>query len=243
MSDIRSLFISDLHLDSDGAATSRGFGRLLENRLGGCDELYILGDLVEVWIGDDDDSPLAEMLGRQLREASRNCDVYLMHGNRDFLLGENFAAATGATLLADPVTIERRGKRIVLSHGDMFCTRDVAYQQMRSLFRSTQWQADVLARSLEARRDMARGLRAQSAAASANKHDNIMDVTESDVIACLTAHDAHVIIHGHTHRPGIHQHQLRDRVATRYVLGDWDRCGWALRADSAGFEMLRFALQ
>jgi UDP-2,3-diacylglucosamine hydrolase len=216
------------------------FADLLTRARPNCDEVYILGDLVEVWVGDDDDAPLADRLRMLLREASRHCDVYVMHGNRDFLLGSRFASATGCRLIDDPTLLACRGHRILLAHGDAYCTDDAPYQQMRTLFRSPTWQAGVLARALEDRRAMARALRQQSLEANANKAENIMDVTPSEIDAAVSQHDADVVVHGHTHRPAIHDHVVAGRRVRRYVLGDWSRCGWALRLDASGFNLLRF---
>ena len=209
-------FLSDLHLESPESQTFKGFAALLA-RLEG--ELYILGDLTEIWVGDDDDGPLADALRNTLADAGRRVEVFVMHGNRDFLLGERFASDTGATLLTDPT---RLGDGTLLAHGDAFCVDDQPYQQMRALFRSEAWQAEVLGQPLEARRELARSLRGESRAANANKAENIMDVTMSEVDRIVGEHGARRLLHGHTHRPGRHRHDW----GYRYVLGDWQRCGW-----------------
>ena len=239
------LFISDLHIDAEAPRVLDGFRDFLAREAPGADAIYILGDLAEVWVGDDDDGPTATALRDALRATSRHCPLYVMHGNRDFLLGERFASETGTTLIPDPWVIDREpdGERLLLAHGDAFCTRDHAYQQARALLRSEAWQADVLGRTLRERRALARGLREESRAANANKAENIMDVTEEEVAAAMLRHDCRIMIHGHTHRPGMHEVVLTPDGPTgrRYVLGDWNRCGWALRV-GRGMDLECFAL-
>lgn len=240
-----TFFVSDLHLDASMPHTLDSFGRLLTERIGGGDELFILGDLFEVWIGDDDDAPLARSLVGMLRSATVRMKIAFLHGNRDFLVGRGFAAETGVTLLSDPTLIERYGRRLLLSHGDAWCTRDVEYQTVRGLFRSTAWQNGWLEKPLTERREMARELRARSRMANANKAENIMDVTESEVAAAALAQRADLVIHGHTHRPAIHAACSASGIrpnAQRYVLGDWDRCGWLARLDESGLTLERFPL-
>jgi UDP-2,3-diacylglucosamine hydrolase len=242
MTDARCLFISDLHLEQDARALNAAFARFLQRESRRSDEIYILGDLVEVWVGDDDDAPFADWLRRLLESTSAHCDLYVMHGNRDFLFGNAFAAQCGARLLDDPTMVERNGYRILLAHGDAFCTADLSYQQMRALVRSSQWQSEILGRDLATRRSMARELRRQSAEANANKAENIMDVTPSEIEAAARVYRADVIVHGHTHRPAIHDHRIDERRLRRFVLGDWGRCGWSLRCDGADFSLTRFRL-
>ncbi len=226
-----TLFISDLHIDAGVPRVLQGFLAFLAGEAARVDTLYILGDLVEVWVGDDDDGPTAAALREALQEVARQCEVFVMHGNRDFLFGDRFASETGVALIPDPHVITgSRGERMLLAHGDAFCTRDHAYQQARALLRSEAWRADVLARTLTERRALARQLREESRVASANKADNIMDVTDTEVAAAMRTHDCSVMVHGHTHRPGVHAVVDADgAVGRRYVLGDWGRCGWTLR--------------
>lgn len=209
-----------------------GLRRVLANDAG-VDAMYVLGDLAEVWVGDDDDGATANALREALAEAAARHAVFVMRGNRDFLLGDRFATDTGVALLADPSVIEVDGQRVLLAHGDAYCTRDAAYQRARAQLRSPQWQAQVLAKPLRERRALAARLRAESAAAGANKAAHIMDVTPAAVQAALAAADAPLLVHGHTHRPGIHELGGERR---RIVLGDWRRCGWQLtlrRGDAA----------
>ena len=220
-----ALFVSDLHVDDGRPHVLAGLRRLVETDAAQVDAMYILGDLAEVWVGDDDDGEVAEALRDTLAAASERCALHVMHGNRDFLLGERFAAETGATLLDDPAVVDVDGERVLLAHGDAYCTGDKQYQRMRSLFRSSEWQAGVLATSLAERRALAASLRAKSIAANENKADNIMDVDAAAIDAALQEADARLMVHGHTHRPGIH---LLPEQRRRIVLGDWNRCGWKL---------------
>lgn len=239
---MRSSFISDLHLDSATPQRNEAFQRFLRAESGQCDELYILGDLTEAWVGDDDDSPFADLLRTEFENAAARCRIHLMHGNRDFLIGEVFARACAVNLIPDPCVIERGGQRILLCHGDSLCADDLPYQQTRATLRSHEWQSDILARSLADRRELANSLRAQSRATNANKPANIMDVSAEAVGHAQRLHCADAIVHGHTHRPGIHT--ITDdsrRLGIRYVLGDWDRCGWVLRLER-DFTLLRFPL-
>lgn len=229
-------FVSDLHLDPSRPAVLDALSRLCSGLRSG-DELFVLGDLFEVWIGDDDDDVFSRSVVEVLREVSRRASVSLLHGNRDFLLGERFAAETGVALLPDPFVVERGGYRLLLSHGDAWCTRDAEYQRLRAWLRTPGWCTETLARPLAERREIARAMRAQSRTSNSNKPESIMDVTEPEVSACARTHGADTVVHGHTHRPGIHLLPNARSDARRYVLGDWDRCGWALTLDANGFAL------
>ena len=221
-----ALFLSDLHIDETVPHVQAGFERALTEAAGAADDIYILGDLVEVWVGDDDDATTANRLRTALKAASERCRVHVMHGNRDFLFSDRFAEETGVTLLPDPTCVQIEERRVLLAHGDAFCTGDAEYQALRRMFRSPDWQRSILARSLDERRQLAAGLRAQSIAAGANKAEGIMDVTAEAVAEAMAEHEADLLVHGHTHRPAIHE--LGDGKR-RIVLGDWNRCGWTLR--------------
>ena len=199
-----ALFISDLHIDATRPHVLTGLQRILATLGNDIDAVYILGDLVEVWVGDDDDDATAVAIRETLGRAAQCRAVHVMHGNRDFLFGERFAADTGVTLLDDPAVVEVDGERVLIAHGDAYCTRDVAYQKAREQLRSKAWQAGVLAMSLTDRRTLAAGLRAHSIAANENKAANIMDVTPEAVDVAMDAADVKLMVHGHTHRPGIH---------------------------------------
>lgn len=234
-----ALFISDLHIDETRPAVLAGLRRLVDTEAPNVDALYILGDLVEVWVGDDDDGPVATSIRDALTAASQRCAVYVMHGNRDFLIGTQFAKHTGATLIDDPSVVEVDNQRVLLAHGDAYCTRDIEYQRLRALFRSTTWQNEVLSSTLGERRALATSLRAKSIAANENKAANIMDVTPSSVRQAMDNAAVSLMVHGHTHRPGIHD--LGDG-RRRIVLGDWDRCGWKLRLDGGDANLSCFPL-
>lgn len=235
---MNAIFISDLHIDDSNPRILRRLNTLIEDETPNIDALYILGDLVEVWVGDDDRSNLAKTLRATLKKATQNCQVYLMHGNRDFLFGEGFAEEIGATLINDPTVITINGSRIVITHGDAYCTRDSAYQQMRQMLRSSQWKSEILDKSIEERRILATSLRNQSRLANQNKADNIMDVTHSEVLNSLKTNDASTVIHGHTHRPGIYNLEGNNR----FVLGDWGRCGWLVRSSDQALTLECFSV-
>lgn len=220
-------FIADLHLDSTSPQKLGALRTVLADAVQLNCEIYILGDLVETWIGDDDDCIFANQLREVLRVPSQYVPLYLMHGNRDFLLGQKFASEVGATILDDPTVIEIESTRVLLSHGDMYCTSDHAYQEIRSKFRSAHWQQSFLSKSLAERRRLAITMREQSKEAVAEKSDYITDVVEDAILDSLQTHDCQTMIHGHTHRPG--QHRMANGF-TRYVLGDWGLCGWQIYA-------------
>ena len=227
------LFISDLHLEDVDSQTFRRFSEVLNYESGQVDEIYILGDLVEMWVGDDDDAEIAIALAEAIR--SSQCPVYLVHGNRDFLFGDAFSETTGAKILSDPYLTQ---DGVLLSHGDALCTDDEKYQEVRALFRSEAWQQDILSKSLTERKALGQMLRAQSRAENANKATNIMDVNNDAVSTLLAEHQPHTFIHGHTHRPGIHPVE----GAVRMVLGAWERCGWLIRQTDQDFHLECFAL-
>ncbi len=232
----RTLFISDLHLDSSRPAVTQALGEFLEEHQA-ADALYILGDLFEAWVGDDDDTPLVQHVANLLAGFSAaGPDLYLMRGNRDFLLGETFCARVGATLLADPTVIDLYGRRVLLMHGDSLCTADTAYQEFREMSRSPEWQAGVLSRSLTERRALAADLRSQSREATSNKAEDIMDVTPEEVDKVMSRHGVDCLIHGHTHRPKHHSHAQGER----WVLGDWHSHAWVVFASPEKISLVNF---
>lgn len=213
------LFLSDLHLTHPDTPQFRTLCRLLEAAPGDLQDCWILGDLCEVWVGDDDDGPLADALTRLFSRCSQRFRLHLMAGNRDFLFGPAFADRTGIDLIGDPFL---RADGVVLAHGDAWCVDDQPYQQLRATVRDTAWQASILARPLEGRRALARALRAESRRANADKPANIMDVNPAAVAASMSALGADVLVHGHTHRPALEQAPWGQRV----VLGDWAHVAW-----------------
>ena len=231
----RRIFLSDLHLDSVRDQRFTRFAQCLEAEAPWAEEVFILGDLFEAWIGDDDDSALAERVCAVLERTANSADVRVMAGNRDFLIGERFAQRTGARLLPDPF---RTADGLILAHGDALCTGDGAYQAMRKLFRSPAWQAEMLAKPLAERRAAADGLRNASRTSNAAKPEAIMDANPEAADQLFDDLDGPVLIHGHTHRPAIHRHAH----GLRYVLGDWTRCGWLLRQVGQRFRLECFAL-
>lgn len=217
-----TLFISDLHLDASRPHLVDAFEELLATQAAKADALYILGDLFESYIGDDDDAALNARVAcatRQLRDAG--VPVFFMHGNRDFLLGEHYAARAGMTLLADPTVIDLGGEPTLLMHGDTLCTDDAAYLKFRALVRDPAWQRAFLAKPLAERRAFAAQARGESRKHTANAKPEIMDVNPSAVESTMGAHGVHRLIHGHTHRPATHRFDLDGTQAERIVLGDW----------------------
>ncbi len=222
-----ALFISDLHLSEERAAANERFIGFLEGKARSAAALYILGDFFEYWIGDDDlDDPFNAVIAGLLRGLTRaGVPVYLMHGNRDFLLGEGFCRATGAVLLPDPSVVDIEGETTLLAHGDTLCTDDHDYQAWRRVARSREWQAEFLAKPREERRSIVLGLREKSKAVIQAKPADIMDVNEGAVVQALRAHRVRRLVHGHTHRPGRHEHAVDGRPCERWVLPDWYGAG------------------
>lgn len=233
------LFISDLHLEEARPDILRAFFQFLQDDAATADELYILGDFFEVWIGDDDLRPLAVDVAEKLKTcAAGGTDIFIMQGNRDFLLGEAFCQRADAALLNDPSVITLAGAPCLLMHGDSLCTQDTSYMAFRQESRSSTWQNSVLSLPLEERRALARQLRMASTEANSNKAEDIMDVTPAEVVRELKAHQCLRLIHGHTHRPARHTLSVDDQPAERIVLGDWDSAIWWLRADDHELSLL-----
>jgi UDP-2,3-diacylglucosamine hydrolase len=232
---MHSIFISDLHLCPTRPAINRIFFDFLGGPAAQAEALYILGDLFEYWAGDDDDDPFNASVAAALRElADRSVALHLMHGNRDFLIGDRFAAACRATLLPDPTLIDLYGTPTLLMHGDTLCSDDVGYQQFRAKVRAPRWQENFLAQPLATRKQIIAGLRAENAEEKKLKTEAIMDVTASTVEAVLREHGYPRLIHGHTHRPALHQHTVDGRSCARWVLADWYTSGSYLQCDAAG---------
>jgi UDP-2,3-diacylglucosamine hydrolase len=233
---VATLFISDLHLDPEHPEITSQALAFLDAEARGAEALYILGDLFEAWIGDDDPEPEKQRIVVALQRLSDDgVPCYFMRGNRDFLIGERFAAASGCTLLEDPTVIELHGTRVILMHGDTLCTDDHEYQALRKMVRNPGWQAAVLARPLAERTELARQLREKSAASMAGKPEEIMDVNQDAVIAAMREHGIYTLLHGHTHRPAIHRFGADGRDAVRIVLGDWHTQGSVLAWDETGY--------
>jgi len=232
------LFISDLHLDAGDAKSIRRFTDFIDRDALGAERLYILGDLFEAWIGDDDDDPrLVPIVGALARLTRSGVPCAVMHGNRDFLLGARFCANTGCTLLSDYERVEIFGQRVLLTHGDLLCTDDTRYLTLRGQLRDSKWQRDFLAKPLAERRKIAADLRQMSATEIAAKADDIMDVNQTTVERTMRDHGVSLLLHGHTHRPAVHSFALDGRPAQRIVLGAWHETATLVRWTAAGFRL------
>jgi UDP-2,3-diacylglucosamine hydrolase len=232
---VETLFISDLHLDAERPADIQACMELITERARRSDGLYILGDLFEYWVGDDDPAEAFQGLFDALRSlAGAGVPLFLMHGNRDFLIGGALSGRIGARLLADPAVIDLYGRPALLMHGDTLCTDDVDYQAFRRMVRDPAWQNDFLAKPLSERLLAVRALRERSRQAMAAKSEEIMDVSEAAVREAFRSHDVDLLIHGHTHRPGIHDLQVDGRPCQRVVLGDWYGAQSLLSASAQG---------
>lgn len=232
----RTLFISDLHLSAERAAANEALFAFLEERVPGSNALYILGDLFEYWIGDDDlsDPFHAIVAGFFARTVQAGTPMYLMHGNRDFLIGDAFCAAAQVTRLEDPTVLNLFGTPTLLMHGDTLCTDDTSYMDWRRTCRAPAWQQEFLSQPLAARRAQMLQWRAQSEAGKQSKSAQVMDVNATAVIDALNAHQCRRLIHGHTHRPGRHALEINHQTAERIVLADWYTQGSFLEVTAQG---------
>lgn len=239
----RILFISDLHLEPGRADISAALLAFLERNSGKCDALYILGDLFEAWIGDDDTTELSTAVASALTDFNKaGADIFIAHGNRDFLLGIDYTQSCGASLIADSTVIDTPIGPALVLHGDDLCTDDLEYQQFRNLVRQKAWQQDFLSKTLIERRAFADQARQQSQQATSAKDNAIMDVNAAAVKQRLLEKQQTLMIHGHTHRPKIHELEVDDQKATRLVLGDWDSQGWYAEINSNGLQLEKFPL-
>ncbi len=230
-----TLFISDLHLETDRPDIGDQFFAFIENEARHADALYILGDLFDAWVGDDDPNPHFADVKAALRDlVESGVPVYFMHGNRDFMVGDEFARETGVTILPDPIAVDLYGKHVLLSHGDALCTDDFEYQKIRVMTRNPDWQAMMRQKPLEERLMLAKAARAESKARGQSIDMDIMDVNPDAVKRTILDYGVDILLHGHTHRPDIHFVELDDRVAKRIVLGDWYDQGSVLRWDEHG---------
>ena len=230
-----TLFISDLHLEAERPDIARQFLQFMNTDARECEELYILGDLFEAWVGDDDPNTHYFTIKRALRTlVDRGVPVYFMHGNRDFMVGREFSNETGVKILKDPHRVDMYGQKVLLSHGDVLCTDDVQYQKVRKMTRDPEWQANMRAKPLKERLRIAAEARRHSLEQTINMSLAIMDVNQQAVEAMIREHNVDVLLHGHTHRPAVHTVDLGRRKAKRIVLGDWYRQGSVVRWDSRG---------
>ncbi|WP_310733718.1 UDP-2,3-diacylglucosamine diphosphatase [Colwellia sp. BRX8-7] len=237
-------FIADLHLAQNRPDITACFLSFLEKDAPNAETLYILGDLFEYWIGDDDKNPFVVEVALALKTLSMlGTRIYYIHGNRDFLLGKSYAKACGMTLLPEVDVIDLYGKPVLIMHGDTLCTRDIAYQAFRKKSRSWWWQTMIKNLPLFVRKSIAENYRLKSASATAMKSQEIMDVTETEVIDKLELHHCQLLIHGHTHRPNIHHIQANNLPAQRIVLGDWYEQGAWLKVTKDSIELLSQAFK
>ena len=229
-----TLFISDLHLSADHPHSTAAFDKFIETLARQAEALYVLGDLFEYWAGDDD---LHDPYHQHVIDAFRSLKdtrVYLMHGNRDLLMGEELAHTCNATLLPDPTLIDLYGSPTLISHGDALCTDDLEYQKFRNLVHSIDFKQEFLAKSLSERKAYIEQLRHHSETEKKTKNMSIMDVNSEAVAALLREFHYPRLIHGHTHRPARHEHLIEGHLCERWVLSDWDSQILALRCDTSG---------
>jgi len=216
-------FISDLHLSAERPSSISLFTDFMDKS--GCllESLYILGDLFDYWIGDDASATLGFTPVEQAlkRATDSGTDIFFIAGNRDFLIGKDFAARTGVTLLEDMTVLELTGQRVMIAHGDRFCTDDTSYMQARQQFLDPGWQQAFLQRTIEERKSIALDLRAQSENSKKHKPSEIMDVNPGEIMRVVDENDLDILVHGHTHRPYVHQLQTKNKEVRRYVLGEW----------------------
>ena len=238
-----TLFISDLHLDPERPAVTALFLEFLATRARQADAVYVLGDLFEAWIGDDDETPLNLEVMHGIRACvDAGTPVFVMHGNRDFLLGERFARQSRCTLLQDPACIDLYGIPTLLMHGDLLCTDDTEYLAFRDMVRNSDWQKELLAKPLAVRREIAAEMRRNSREKTTGKPESIMDVNPTEVLDAMTRHAVVQLIHGHTHRPGVHSLHVAGQPASRYVLGDWYDQGSMLECSRDGCRLQELRL-
>ena len=243
-----SLLISDLHLCAARPDLNRAFQDFCTHTAVDAQALYILGDLSDAWVGDDDDSATADLIRESLSTLTHaGVAVYLMTGNRDFLMGEQLASDCNLTLLADPSCENLYGKSVLLMHGDSLCTGDAEYMAFRAQIQNKQAQQMLLTQPLDQRRELAASLRAQSKSANSNKAEDIMDVSVEEVLKACQQHGTRTLINGHTNRPAEHTHPMGadDDVSDsvkRIVLGDWDDKGWYIKACAGTFELVSFPI-
>jgi UDP-2,3-diacylglucosamine hydrolase len=234
------LFISDLHLDQNKPEIIERFLAFLKARASDARALYILGDLFEVWLGDDDEASAFLEVFDALKDFSSRAELFFMHGNRDFLVSQNLSAKLNMTLLTEPKLVQLGKQKIALMHGDLLCSDDVDYQNFRKLVRQPEWQQNFLNKPLSERQSIADALRKESALAMNQKTNQIMDVNQQTVETTFDELGIDILIHGHTHRPAVHQ---LSKNRKRIVLGDWQPEASYLSWDKRGFTLHDSRLQ
>lgn len=233
-----TLFISDLHLSDERPDITDQFLEFLNSSTARADGLYILGDLFEAWIGDDAMSAVAQAVAVKLKSLrDQGVKTAFLHGNRDFLLGQDFAARAGLKLLEGPTVLDLYGNSVLIAHGDEYCIDDHEYMAFRSLVRNPDWQASFLSKPIAERMAIAKQARTASKTQTATKAADIMDVNAAAVEQALVDAGVHTLLHGHTHRPDIHDLEVAGQPAQRVVLGDWYEQGSLVRFSANGFEL------
>ena len=221
---------------------TKAFLNFLEHTASKAEKLYILGDLFEAWIGDDDQNDFISNIQSALLKINKTTEVFFMHGNRDFLIGSEFASSSGLKLLNDPCSEEMFGNQVLLMHGDLLCIEDHDYQAFRKTSRDPKWQNEFLTKTIQERQEIADNLRTISKEATGTKKEEIMDVSATEVIRTMKESSINLLIHGHTHRPKSHKITVNDQPAERIVLGDWDAYGWYIWMDSSSCELKNFSI-
>ena len=244
----RRLFISDLHIDQSRTDIIYGLFQFLERNKNKCEALYILGDLFEVWIGDDAIADTEMAVASKLRDFSQHgASVFIMHGNRDFLIGNEYANQCGATIIYDNHLVKIEDENLLLLHGDTLCTDDIEYLRFRELVRDNIWQQEFLGKPITERAAYARQVRERSKLEMSSKSEYIMDVNQNAVLELFKSHKTSKVLHGHTHRPAIHNIGAQSKncileKAQRVVLGDWNEKGWYAELQANTLELHSFAL-
>ena len=229
-------FISDLHLEQNKPHLTKAFENFINSKINSRDELFILGDFFEQWIGDDNEDSFIKSIKNILKaKTARGLKIHFMHGNRDFLIGDKFCEEVGVKLLDDPFIINLNGKKVMLMHGDSLCTDDKAYQDFRNLVRNKDWQEDFLSKDLMERKEVAKNLREISSLENKSKDEAIMDVNQNEVLKVIRNYSIDVLIHGHTHRPCIHD----DNGVPRMVLGDWGDFLWFIESSKGNLSLIK----
>ncbi|MDP0588964.1 MAG: UDP-2,3-diacylglucosamine diphosphatase [Candidatus Endonucleobacter bathymodioli] len=239
---MQALLISDLHLTPLRPAIAQAFLSFLKKQAVFSRQLYILGDFFEYWVGDDAMEPFHENIASSLKEYSRaGHDIYIMPGNRDFAIGQQFLKQAGAQWLSDPTLLTINGEKVLLLHGDSLCTEDIHYLRYRKIIRNPLIMALLQLTPLSFRKKLCHKIQKDSLQAKTKKKLAIMDVTENEVIRVMNHYNVNIMIHGHTHRPTIHDmHLSNGSPAKRYVLGDWESKGWFIRTDNIPFTLESF---
>lgn len=239
-----AVFISDLHLQDERPELTEGFLRFCDIWGPQTPRLYILGDLFEVWIGDDVETSTSRAVTRALSSlAARGVKIAFVAGNRDFLIGDRFAETAHVKLLNDGAVEKISTQQVLLSHGDIYCTEDTEYQNFRKTLRDPRWISAFLQRPVAVRQQMAQALRKESVTQGKEKQQYLMDVAEPAILSAFDKSQTRLMIHGHVHRPAVHMHTLKGATCKRIVLGDWSDTGWMATIEGASSQLLKFPLK